>query len=277
LNERDKVRPKHEPPRGILNVRPDERGAASGLCRYWPSAALAPFVEHYWSVRWDLPEPRVAETVPHPSVHLVLEAHGAEVVGVMRTRFSRRLEGRGRVLGTKFHPGAFRAFVNAPVATLTGRRLPAAEVLGRRAAGLERRALAREDDLDAIAVVEAFLLARAPVADPALHLARRVAARIADERRLTRVEQLVREFHTTPRGLQRLFREYVGVGPKWVIQRYRLLEAAERVGAGGRARWAGLALELGYADQAHFIRDFKQLIGRTPAEYARGLVRRGPA
>jgi len=68
-----------------------------------------------------------------------------------------------------------------------------------------------------------------------------------------------------------LFDDYVGVSPKWVIQRYRLHEAAERIARGGVEDFADLALELGYADQAHFIRDFKKLVGRSPAEYARSL------
>src|SRR5262245_42186740 len=59
LNERDKVRIKGERPRGILNVTSEE--AMQAAVRYWPSAALAPFVEHYWIVRWDLESPQVAE------------------------------------------------------------------------------------------------------------------------------------------------------------------------------------------------------------------------
>jgi AraC-like DNA-binding protein len=39
----------------------------------------------------------------------------------------------------------------------------------------------------------------------------------------------------------------------------------------GAADLAGLALDLGYADQAHFIRDFKRLVGRPPAGYARSI------
>ena len=134
MNERDNVRVKHDPPRGILNRRAEQ--ARDGLARFWPSSDLAPFVEHYWVVRWDLAEPLVAETVPHPSVHMVLESGGrAELVGVMRTKFSRVLEGRGRVLGTKFRPGGFRPFVLAPVSTFTDRRLPLGEVFGPGAAG----------------------------------------------------------------------------------------------------------------------------------------------
>jgi AraC-like DNA-binding protein len=54
-----------------------------------------------------------------------------------------------------------------------------------------------------------------------------------------------------------------------VIKRCRLHEAVERLAAGEPADWARLARELGYFDQAHLIHDFKAMIGRTPAEYAR--------
>ena len=70
------------------------------------------------------------------------------------------------------------------------------------------------------------------------------------------------------RTIQRRFREYVGVGPKWVLQRYRLHDAAERMAGGQVADWPQLALDLGYFDQAHFINDFSAAIGTPPAEYA---------
>ena len=76
------------------------------------------------------------------------------------------------------------------------------------------------------------------------------------------------------RRLQRLFSAYVGIGPKWVIQRCRLIEAAERLAEGAELDSAALAQELGYFDQAHFIRDFRGIVGRPPADYARS-VRQG--
>ena len=56
-----------------------------------------------------------------------------------------------------------------------------------------------------------------------------------------------------------------------MIQRYRLFEAAERL-TSGEADGAMLAQELGYFDQAHFIRDFKAMVGKPPQAYARTLV-----
>jgi AraC-like DNA-binding protein len=272
LNERDRVRVKHDEPRGILSARAAE--ATNRLSRYRPSAELAPFVEHYWIVRWDLSEPRITETVPHPSIHMTLESSGtSDIVGVMRTKFSRLLEGRGRVVGTKFRPGAFRPFVKQPVSTFTGRRLPVREVFGARAADLAERVMGLADDREGIAIIESFLRGLNASPDDSMALAGRVALRIADDRGITRVDQLAREFSTRVRQLQRLFKEYIGVSPKWVIQRYRLSDAADRMAAGTIVNWPDLALELGYADQAHFIRDFKRLVGHSPADYARRLER----
>jgi AraC-like DNA-binding protein len=267
------VRVKSEKPRGVLNVRSAE--AAHGLARYWPSEALAPFVEHYWIVRWNLAEPQRAETLPHPSVHMVLESARSEIVGVMRGRFSRMLAGEGRVIGTKFRPGAFRAFVDRPVSSFTDRRWPLAAVFSERLNGFDARALAQRDDFAAVAEIESFLLSLHPAVDEAMLLAVRIAGRIAADREITRVEQLVEELAMSGRQLQRIFREYVGVTPKWVIQRYRLIEAAERLASEPLPDLADLAAELGYADQPHFIRDFRKIVGRAPAEYARQLTAPG--
>ena len=270
MNERDDVRPRLDPPRGMLGGRSPlpERDHR----RYWPSADLAPFVEHYWIVRWDLAAPATAETLPHPAVHMVFRAGRAELVGVMRGRFTTRLEGRGGVIGTKFRPGGFRPFVDRPIAAFADRRWPLADVLGERADELAEQVFACFDrDREAIARIEAFLRGCRPAADTAIELATRTVARIAADRTITRVEQLLDEAGATRRGLQRLFREYVGATPKWVIQRFRLIEAAERLAAGDVADGAALAFDLGYADQAHFIRDFKRIVGRPPAAYARAL------
>jgi AraC-like DNA-binding protein len=68
--------------------------------------------------------------------------------------------------------------------------------------------------------------------------------------------------------VQRLFADYVGVSPKWVMRRARLHEAASRADLGKVVDWAELAVDLGYADQAHLTRDFTDTIGVPPGRYA---------
>ncbi|WP_329274395.1 helix-turn-helix domain-containing protein [Streptomyces sp. NBC_01451] len=84
---------------------------------------------------------------------------------------------------------------------------------------------------------------------------------------LLRVSQLAAHADLSTRQLQRLFAEYVGIGPKWVIRRTRIQEAASRA-ATTPQDWSALATELGYANQGQFIRDFTGAVGISPAQYA---------
>lgn len=68
------------------------------------------------------------------------------------------------------------------------------------------------------------------------------------------------------RTLQRLFKRYIGVSPKWVIDRYRMIDAVEALNRGDSPDLADLAYRLGYFDQAHFTRAFSALVGRPPSE-----------
>ena len=92
------------------------------------------------------------------------------------------------------------------------------------------------------------------------------------DREITRVADVVSRTGIGERRLQRLFAEYVGASPKWVIRRYRLHEAAERLAEDVDVDLAALALDLGYFDQAHFARDFRAIVGRPPASYARNAA-----
>ena len=129
------------------------------------------------------------------------------------------------------------------------------------------RAATNEDEW--VRLAEHFLLRLSPGEDDNCVLANDIVDTIHRERTITKVDQVVERFQINKRGLQRLFSQYVGVSPKWVIQRYRLHEATELAAAGEMVDWAKLAVELGYYDQAHLIKDFKAMVGLTPADYAK--------
>ena len=222
-----------------------------------PSPPLRPWVERYWVVDWDYDEPYRQKIVPYPNVHLSFGEGRADVNGVVSGFRVKVLEGTGHVFGVAFRPGCFRPFLGAPVSTITDRVVPAAEVFG------QDVPVAPD-----VATVERFLLDRLPEPDPRAAAAAAAVAAIAERPHLTRVETLADELGTSVRGLQRLFAEHVGIGPKWVIRRYRLHEVTERMAAGGTIDWALLAADLGYADQGHFIRDFRNMFGEPPTCYA---------
>ncbi|WP_405102409.1 DUF6597 domain-containing transcriptional factor [Micromonospora sp. NBC_01412] len=255
--------------RGILDPRRLLRDVR--FRRRLPAAALRPYVELYWLIDWELAEPFEQQVLPHPAVNVVFQRGGdgretAEVAGVGRELFRITLTGTGGVSGVQFRPGGFRPFWRRPVAELTGGRRPLAAgvVAGRRpCAGTDDERCTALDDL---------LLAWDPRPDPSTAEAMALAEEIRVDRGVLRVDDLARRHGTTTRRLQRLFLDQVGVGPKWVIRRYRVQEAIEQA-AGGPVDWAALAADLGYADQAHLVREFTAAIGISPTAYARSLSR----
>ena len=221
-----------------------------------PSPDLAAHVARYWVVEWRYDRPYRQLVVPYPNVHLTFHEGAAVVAGVSSGHVFKELDGAGRVFGVAFRPGAFRPFLGAPVGSLTDRAVPAETVFGRLPAHAD------------VGTVEDALRRNLPEPDPRSRQAAEIVDRIVGDPLMTRVDVLAREVGGSVRQLQRLFAEHVGVGPKWVIRRYRLREATARMEAGGRIDWAALAADLGYADQPHFVRDFTAMFGETPTRYA---------
>jgi AraC-like DNA-binding protein len=243
------------------------------LSRHLPPDDLAPFLDYWWVVRWDLrgQPPHEQAILPHPNVTLAFEASGAGIFGVDRSIFKRRLTGLGKGLGVRFRPGGFHPFYRQSIASLNDRVVPARQVFGTAADEACAAAMSpAADDTAMIAAAQELLRGFVPAPDPVIAQVAAMVERVGADPGLRRVVALAEAFGVTERRLQRLFAEYVGVSPKWVIRRARLLEAARRADAGDVVDWTELALDLGYADQAHLTRDFTATLGVSPARYATG-------
>ncbi|QXJ26057.1 AraC family transcriptional regulator [Actinomadura graeca] len=261
--------------RGILRAR-------TGLERFRvertaPPPELVPFIEFFWVLRWDLRgrPPHRQQVLTRPCVHMTFTSYltggtaRARVAGVVRDEFVEEIADEGRVVGAGFRPGGFRPFLGAPVSRITGRFPGLEEVFGQAGGALAGRMAAASHPAGELELLEGFLTGQGHGPDPSAALAAEVVERIAASPGLIGVAGLAADTGMSARSLQRLFHEYVGIGPKWVIRRYRLLEAAERAASGTGVDWSALAAELGYADQAHLTRDFRAAVGTSPARYAR--------
>jgi AraC-like DNA-binding protein len=228
-------------------------------------------VQHFWSVSWDLRgcDPFPQETLPHPNVHIIFDRNGAHVAGVHTARFSTTLEGASRVFGIKFRPGGFRPFLGSSVGALANRVVPLQEIFGASAQSWESALLSLQEDDALTEAASEFLRARIPAPDSNVALATRLVEQIlhVDSGEIRSVQELSRHSGMSQRSLQRLFQEYVGASPKWVIRRYRLHELVERLKAGDVVDGAQAALDLGYFDQPHLINDFRSIVGYSPARY----------
>ncbi|TDY34614.1 helix-turn-helix domain-containing protein [Janthinobacterium sp. 75] len=259
-------------PKGIVD--PHAAARRIRLAIYPPAAALAPFVEYCWVVEWDRRgcAPETQRVLPYPNAHLVFDAGRTAIHGVVRGAFDRPLIGAGKVLGVRFAPGGLRPLITQPLSSFTDTTIAAEALLGMPAAQAEARVLGKSDDLTMVAQAQALLLARLPQVDDAALLSARLTAAAAAHNGPASVAQLCEKMAIGERRLQRLFANYVGVPPKWVIQRYRLQEAIWRLAQPDAPDLASLAHELGFFDQAHFSRSFAELVGSAPLDYRRSQL-----
>ncbi|MDT5162521.1 MAG: hypothetical protein QOC90_2831 [Mycobacterium sp.] len=262
-----------EPIRGVVG-RADSTSAFD-LDRWAPSDATARFVEHFWSVGWDLREqgPFDSTVITFPSMHITHEwgddgpRHGFPlpstlVHGVVERVFHTTISERGRVVGARFRPGGFTARFERDAAALTGCVQPIDDELFGGPINLD-------DDVDAVSArLDELIGAHSGELDPTYVSLTALVDRIRDDDRLHRVEQVMQHSPWSARTTQRVFRRYIGVPVKWVLCRYRLQQAALEIESSPGVDHADLAVRLGWYDQAHFINDFRTMLGSTPGEYA---------
>jgi len=260
-------------------LRPADGSGLPAIDRRLPSPRLADYVERFWFVRWDVPRPAERTVLAHPAVNLSIEQgsgrmHGhplpaALVHGIVRHTFRVELRDRGWVLGAKFRPGGFTAAFGADPTRLVDRVEPLGLVVELPAADQVRDGVLAASTIDdKVAELERWFAERLPAAvDPDyMRLLDIVAAMLAD-RSLVRAESVADRFGMSMRSLQRVFRHWIGVGPKWMLARYRLHDAIAALDAETVSDLAGLASSLGWFDQAHFTREFTALVGVSPQAY----------
>ena len=106
-----------------------------------------------------------------------------------------------------------------------------------------------------------------PARDPWADRLTQTIEHLRTDRNLSRTDLIARRMGVEVRTLQRLFLHYVGVGPKWIILCFRVHEAIDRLTHNPEVSIGGLAQELGYYDQAHFVHEFKRMTGLSPEKY----------
>ncbi|MGV0811606.1 helix-turn-helix domain-containing protein [Mycolicibacterium boenickei] len=264
---------KNAPERGVVG----RAGTATAfdLHRWPPSEHAANFVEHFWSVSWDRHEagPFESTVITFPAMHLTREwgddlvRHGHPLPatllhGVVPKVFRITITGRGSVVGARFRPGGFTARFGGDAAAMTGRVVPVGDELFGAPVDLGEDVTAVRLGLDsAIGAMTGEL-------DPTYRALVPLIDRMRDDATLHRVDQVMALAPWSTRTTQRVFRRYVGVTVKWVLCRYRLQQAALEIESVPDVDFADLAVRLGWYDQAHFINDFRSMLGSTPGEYA---------
>lgn len=263
---------------GVL--RPDELARHVELRRRTAGPQASAWVENRWSLSWDRPDGRwfASQVLAHPTCSLTVElgsharpgmppGHTVVVTGVATRRFDVPITGWGRVAGVRFRPGGLAALTGRSASAWTDRVVPAGDVFPPALCrALADPDLAASPD-DWATAAEALLAGMPSRTDPRYEQLLEIVADMLADRDLLTVTDVARRHGWTLRSLQRLFTHDVGVGPKWVLARYRMHDVVAEIDRGYAGNLTDLAHRFGWYDQAHFTRDFTALVGVPPSRY----------
>ncbi len=190
------------------------------------------------------------------------------VVVPLQTRFFRfGFEAGTRILGVAFSHRGFRRCIDFPLSEFSDACVDL-EAAGFAAFGRLRSQLQEVGPRRDLARLIAWLRRR-QTRELRDHIALRLSAATLWARAGTSVTTLADELAISPRSLQRFFRSELGIRPKAALRIARFQQVIRSLRRSPRLPWADLALEYGYFDQAHLIRDFRQFTGSTPRQFLR--------
>lgn len=182
--------------------------------------------------------------------------------------------GKIAVLGLRFHPFGASALFPLPQDELAGTTQAVAALSAEVARGLAP-VLAATQTLEDAAVRAQVALAALLDRDRLDSRLRAAVREIEESHGLVSIDQVAESCGMTRRHMERRFRSMVGMAPKRLARIARFQRAVRFLEGDGDANRPGGALTAsacGYADQAHFIRDFKELAGIPPGEH---LLKKG--
>lgn len=253
-----------------------------------PALALRPYVQSYILIGQADGEKKehIEEAPPFPAGGLCFnyireaplfithnsiareELPGHYVLSPSTERYKVHYKGDQFVLAAQFRLGKFYEFFGWPLHLFTDRIVGLADTemqqpfqdlfdqIGE-AGNISRR----------IGVLDNFLLRRL---NHLPHISGRLdksLSLIARKRGNLRRGELAEMNGLTPRHLRRLFDDFLGMPPQAFLRIYRFYQALSMLKTGGFDNLAGLALEIGYYDQAHFTRDFREYTGLPPLKF----------
>ena len=244
-----------------------------------PAAVLRPFVECYWrATSHGLPAFRPTELlVPDLRVEMIFNpgepwrwsgqpAAVMTCIGMRGRALAIQQPGRLDHFAVRFRPGGLAAFSGVPLAELTGRCWDAHSIWPN-ADELAERLHEAVSDAERVQLTDAWLCSRMLSARDDLRCALHAAHELSRSHGHMPIAVLAERHGLHYKRLERLFARRIGLSPKHFARVARLQHVLELSTTRPRPSLSELAANGGYSDQAHFNRDFRALIGRSPRAF----------
>ncbi len=248
-----------------------------------PSPLLAGFIKCFWSLCSDAGSGAAEPVLPDGCPEIVfnlsdrfrrLHSDGSYetqpvtiVSGQLRSSISIMSTGRVDLFGVRFHPAGAFPFLRMPLSEITDRVEALDSIIGRDAKLIEQKIANANSFEDRVCAFEGQCLEslnRLPVEDDR---AQRLSLEISRRKGQISISGLCDFSGIGERKLERIFKRYIGLSPKTFARVVRFQNVVRRIEAASSMSMLDTALDLGYFDQSHMIREFREFAGKSPSAY----------
>jgi AraC-like DNA-binding protein len=249
-----------------------------------PNSDLESLVKCYWTLESESEDfPEKQTIVPDGCMEMIFHCgdlyrqYTKEETSIIQPRcfvigqLSRPIEiepmGQTSIFSVRFHPNGFSPFTTKPIKEMENTAIPLEELFVKEGLEIEHKVLNAASTSERKKAVEKFLYSRLTNKENVDRIIKSTVDTILTGNGQLSIVELSKQLNINRRQLERKFASSIGLSPKQLSKTVRLQVALKLLLNKNYTSLTALAYENEYYDQAHFIKDFKDLTGFTPREF----------
>ena len=240
-----------------------------------PCRALQPYVVCYWVSKTDSFNNQAIESriIPDGCMDIVFnmteieKGKGGLICGLMTSPEVMIVKEVREFIGIRFWPAGIIPFLGYSAADFRDQLIPMEDILGKNALDISEKIGNVKRIEEQIMLIEEWLKNLLPHVQEINPFIKNVLLAIYRDKGIISVKKLSEELNISQRHLSRKFNEWVGANAKTFSNIIRFQNTIHQLNQRNHIDYLEIALNNGYYDQAHFIKEFKYLYGKTPSQF----------
>jgi AraC-like DNA-binding protein len=166
-----------------------------------------------------------------------------------------------------FQPGALYRLLGIPATAFNNKLIEAEDVLGKEITFINEQLYEAKSHTQMIGIIELFINSRIKKTRITEQGIDSATQQMLQQYDTCSLDYFVRNSYLSHRQFNRKFTERIGIGPKEFLRVIRFYDAYMLKNRFPDKDWLAIAVQCGYHDYQHLVKDYKTFTGHTPAKF----------